>query len=90
MNWGREAVAGKALASVKPDEVQGVEADELWTYVGQKKRLVGWGGLWIVLPRKSAAGRWGIVTPKRPAVWMRRFLTPAPSLSAPTFGTPMA
>ena len=27
------------LAHVKPDEVEWVEADELWTYVGQKKGL---------------------------------------------------
>src|ERR1035437_6717451 len=76
MNWGLEAVAGKALAHVKPDEVEWVEADELWTYVGQKKRPAGCGGLLIVLPRKSAAGRWAIVEPKRPAAWLRRFLAP--------------
>src|SRR5450756_2347912 len=52
MNWVLEAVAGKALAHVKPDEVEWVEADELWTYVGQKKRPAGCGGLLIVLPRK--------------------------------------
>src|ERR1035437_3607960 len=59
MNWGLEAVAGKALAHVKPDEVEWVEADELWTYVGQKKRPAGCGGRLIVLPRKSGldAGR---------------------------------
>ena len=34
-----EEVAGKALANVKPDEVEWVEADELWTCVGQKN---GW------------------------------------------------
>ena len=90
MNWVLEEVAGKALAHVKPDEVEWVEADELWTYVGQKKRPAGSGGLLIVLPRKSAAGRWGIVEPKRPAAWMRSFLTPATSPSAPTSGTPTA
>ncbi len=46
------------------------------------------GGLLIVLPRKSAAGRWGIVEPKRPAAWMRSFLTPPTSVSAPTSGIP--
>src|SRR5450759_3647551 len=76
MNWGLEAVAGKALAHVKPDEVEWVEADELWTYVGQKKRPAGCGGRLIVPPRKSAAGRWGIVEPKRPAAWLRSFLAP--------------
>ena len=88
MNWVLEEVAGKALAKVKPEEVEWVEADELWTYVGQKKRPAGCGGLLIVLPRRSAAGRWGIVEPKRPAAWMRRFLTPPTSPSAPTSGTP--
>ena len=88
MNWVLEEVAGKALANVKPEEVEWVEADELWTYVGQKKRPAGCGGLLIVLPRKSAAGRWGIVEPKRPAAWMRSFLTPTTSPSAPISGTP--
>ena len=90
MNWVLAAVAGKALAAARPEEVEWVEADELWTYVGQKKRPAGSGGLLIVLPRKSAAGRWGIVEPKRPAAWMRSFLTPPTSSSAPTSGTPTA
>ena len=59
MNW--------VLAAVAPGEVEWVEADELWTYVGQKKRPAGSGGLLIVLPRKSVDGRWVIVAPKRPA-----------------------
>ena len=88
MNWVLEAVEGKALARVAPEEVEWVEADELWTYVGRKKRPAGSGGLLIVLPRKSADGRWGIVEPKAPAVWMRNFLTPGTSPSAPTSGTP--
>src|ERR1039457_4481527 len=40
MNWVLEEVVGKALAGVKPDEVEWVEADELWTYVGQKNGLL--------------------------------------------------
>ena len=40
MNWVLEEVAGKALATVKPDEVEWVEADEPWTYVGQKNSLL--------------------------------------------------
>ena len=90
MNWVLEEVAGKVLAPVPPEEVEWVEADELWTYVGKKKRLAGWGGLLIALPRKLAAGRWGLGVPKRPSVWLRRFLTPRPSSSAPTAGTPTA
>ena len=88
LNWVLEEVAGKALSAAKPEEVEWVEADELWTYVGQKKRPAGWGGLLIVLPRKSVAGRWGIVEPKQPAAWMRSFLMPRTSPSARTSGTP--
>ena len=88
MNWVLEAVEGKALAAAKPEEVEWVEADELWTYVGRKKRPAGSGGLLIVLPRRSADGRWGIVEPKRPSAWLRNFLTPPTSPSAPTSGTP--
>ena len=85
MNWVMEAVEGKALARVAPEEVEWVEADELWTYVGQKKRPAGSGGLLIVLPRKSADGRWGIVEPRRPSDWMRNFLMqPAPTSGTPT------
>ncbi len=90
MNWVLEEVEGKALAAAKADEVEWIEADELWTYVGQKKRPAGCGGLLIVLPRKSADGRWGIVEPKRPAAWMRSFLTPGTSPSARISGTPTA
>ena len=88
MNWVLEEVEGKALMPVNPDEVTWVEADELWTYVGKKKKTAGSGGLLIVLPRKSADGRWAIVEPKRPGVWMRSFLTPGTSFSAPTSGIP--
>ena len=49
MNWVLAAVEGKALAAARPEEVEWIEADELWTYVGQKKRPAGCGGLLIVL-----------------------------------------
>ena len=88
MNWVLEAVEGKALARVDASEVQWVEADELWTYVGKKKRTAGCGGLLIVLPRRSADGRWAIVEPKRPGSWMRSFLTASISPTAPISGTP--
>jgi hypothetical protein len=74
--------------AVKPEEVQWVEGDELWTYVGQKKRPAGCGGLLIVLPRKSADGRWAIVEPKQPSDWIRSFLTALTSPSVPISGTP--
>ena len=38
MNWVLEEVEGKALAAARPEEW--VEADELWTYVGQKNGLL--------------------------------------------------
>ena len=90
MNWVLEEVEGRALAAARPEEVEFVEADELWTYVGKKERPAGCGGLLIVLPRRSAAGRWAIVEPRQPAAWMRSFHTPPTSPSAPTFGTPTA
>ena len=40
MQWVLEAVEGKVLAAVPPEEVEWVEADELWTYVGQKNGLL--------------------------------------------------
>jgi transposase-like protein len=88
MNWVLEEVEGKALERVKASEVEWVEADELWTYVGKKKRIAGCGGLLIVLPRKSADGRWAIVEPRRPGVWMRNFLMANTSSTAPTSGIP--
>ena len=88
MNWGVEEVSGQVLAPVPPEEVEWGEADELWTSNGKKKKLAGCGGLLIVLPRRSAAGRWGIVAPQRPSSWMRHFLMPPISRSARTSGTP--
>ncbi len=32
----REDVEGKALAAAQPEEVEWVEADELWTYASKK------------------------------------------------------
>ena len=87
---GQRTVEGKALAAAQTGEVEWVEADELWAYVGQKKRPTGGGGLLIVLPRKSADGRWGIVEPKRPVAWMRNLLTSGTAPSARTSGTPTA
>ena len=42
----------------------------------KKKMIAGSGGLLIVLPNRSWAGRWGIVEPKRPSGWLRNCLTP--------------
>ena len=88
MNWVHEEVEGKALTPVPASEVKWVEADELWTFIGEKKSSAGSGGLLIALPRKCADGRWAIVAPRRPGSWMRSFLAAAASSSAPTSGTP--
>ena len=40
MNWVLAEVEGKVLARVDAAEVQWVEADELWTYVGKKRGLL--------------------------------------------------
>ncbi|MDR1282990.1 MAG: hypothetical protein LBK99_19530 [Opitutaceae bacterium] len=74
MNWVLREVEGRAVAAAKPSEVHRVEADELWAYVGKNRKSVGCGGLVIVLPGKSADGRWTIVEPERPGAWMRSFL----------------
>ena len=85
-NWVKKAVAGKVLAATPADKVTWVEADELWTYVAKKKRIAGSGGLLIVLPNASWAGRWGIVEPRQRSGWMRNFLTPPTSPLPPTSG----
>jgi transposase-like protein len=72
MRWVRQAVAGKALAAAGAEEVQIIEADELWSYVGEKKEQFGSGGLLIALPETFSAGRWVIATPERPKRWARR------------------
>ena len=87
-NWVKKAVAGQVLQATPAENVPWVEADELWTYVAKEKMLAGSGGLLIVLPNASLAGRWGIVAPKQRSGWMRSFLTPPTSLSPPTSGTP--
>ena len=89
MNWVREEVAGKALQRPDPAEVQVVEADELWSYVGAKKTPSGCGGLLIELPASLSGGRWVIVTPVRPERWARRFLEALQSLTPATSGTAM-
>jgi transposase-like protein len=88
-NWVKKAVAGQVLKATPAEKVAWVEADELWTYVAKKKTLAGSGGLLIVLPNASWAGRWGIVEPKQRSGWMRNFLTPPTSSLPPTSGTPM-
>ena len=44
MNWVLEAVEGKVLAAAKADEVEWIEAGELWTYAGQKNGLLAVAG----------------------------------------------
>ena len=87
-NWVKKAVSGQVLKATPADKVEWVEADELWTYVAKKKLLAGSGGLLIVLPNASWAGRWGIVEPKRRSDWMRNFLTPRISSLPPISGIP--
>ena len=87
-NWVKKAVAGQMLQMTPAEKVTWVEVDELWTYVAKKKLLAGSGGLLIVLPNASLAGRWGIVAPQQRSGWMRNFLAPPTSLSPPTSGTP--
>ena len=87
-NWVKKELAGQVLKATPAEKVEWVEADELWTYIAKKKLMAGSGGLLIVLPSASLAGRWGIVEPKRRSGWMRSFLTPPTSLSPPTSGIP--
>ena len=89
MNWVHELVDDKMLAKVRPETVGFVEADELWTFVGKKNKMCGFGGLLIAIPNKSAGGRWAIVAPKRPSAWMRNFLAVKMLHSAPTSGNLM-
>ena len=58
-NWVKQAVFGKVLKPTPAEKVEWVEADELWTYIAKKKMIAGSGGLLIVLPNRSGAGRWG-------------------------------
>ena len=89
MNWVRQEIQGKALERVDAAVVRVVEADELWTYIGQKKRQSGCGGLLIELPADLLGGRWVIATPEQPERWARRFLEAIQSLTPLTSGTAM-
>jgi transposase-like protein len=86
MRWVRQEVAGQALAKLEAAEVEYVEADELWSYVGSKKQQLGCGGLLIALPEAYSAGRWAIVTPGQPERWARKFLKALTSAITPTTG----
>jgi transposase-like protein len=88
MNWVKQEVAGKALAKIDAADVVYVEADELWSYVSEKKAIFGSGGLLIALPEKYSAGLWAVATPTRPKLWVRRFLAALGSLTPVTSGTP--
>ncbi len=89
-NWVKQAVFGQALKPTPAEKVEWVEADELWTYIAKKKMIAGSGGLLIVLPNPSWAGRWGIVEPKRSSSWLRNCLTPPTSNLPATSGIPTA
>jgi len=85
-NWVKQAVKGKVLKPPPAEKVEWVEADELWTHIAKKKMMAGSGGLLIVLPNPSWAGRWGIVEPKRPGGWRRHCRTPPTSSLPATSG----
>jgi hypothetical protein len=56
MKWVHQEVANIVTTPVDAGDVEYIEADELWTYVGKKKIKNGSGGLLIVLPRRSVGG----------------------------------
>lgn len=87
MNWVKQEVAGKALAKIDASAITYVEADELWSYVSEKKEIFGPGGLLIALPEKYSGGHWAVATPLQPASWARRFLAALNSLTPATSGT---
>ncbi len=98
MRWVRQEVAGKALAKLDSAQIETIEADELWSYVGSKKQQFGSGGLLIALPAAYSDGSWAIVTPEQPKRWARKFLaalissteaitTPATTPSSPKSST---
>ena len=84
MNWVKQEVAGKALVKVDASEIVYIEADELHSFVGEKKELFGCGGLLIALPKEFSAGRWAIAIPQQPGRWVRRFLAALQSFTPPT------
>jgi hypothetical protein len=84
MRWVRQEVAGQALAKLDTAQIEYVEADELWTYVGSKKQQFGSGGLLIALPAAYSDGSWAIVTPEQPERWARKFLAALISSTEPT------
>jgi transposase-like protein len=90
MNWVKQEVAGKALAKIDASELIQVQADELWSYIGQKKDLFGSGGLLIPLPKEFSAGSWAIVTPQQPEHWVRKFLMALQSTTPATTTLPIA
>ena len=75
MHWVKaQAEAQPESRPVRAEEVEWGECDELCTFIGKKKIFAGSGGLLIVLPRKSAAGRWGIVVPREPGSFLSSYL----------------
>ena len=87
LGWVRQEVAGWALQRVDAADIEFIEADELWSYVGSKKHHFGSGGLLIGLPRQYSDGRWAIVTPEQPERFARKFLAALTSPTAPTTGS---
>ena len=83
MNWVQQEVAGKALAKIDASDISYVEADELWSFIGEKKDQFGSGGLLIALPKEFSGGSWAIAIPRQPAHWVRKFLAALQSLTPP-------
>ena len=75
MHWVKAQAQAQPAAAVRAEAVAWVECDELCTFIGKKKIFAGSGGLLIVLPRRSAGGRWGIVAPRRPTSFLTSYLT---------------
>ena len=84
INWVKQEVAGKALSRIDASDISYVEADELWSFVGEKKEQFGSGGLLIVLPKEFSGGSWAIAIPRQPSHWVRKFLAALQSLTPPT------
>lgn len=72
MKWVFDSARKELAERALPDKLEWFDQAELHKHA--EKESWGSSGIVVVLPKKFAAGKWGVLKPKNPAVWMRLFI----------------
>jgi hypothetical protein len=72
MEWVFASAREELTQKAKPDKLEWMTLDEL--RAGGESEALKSSGILMILPKGFGDGKWAVIKPKDPAVWMRRFI----------------